>query len=91
MSTTTRTKYLSPPEVASILEVTHHKVIAWINSGELEAYDFSENRASRPRWRISQANIDAFLERRASSPTPPVTRRQRRKKADGVIQFYPEK
>ncbi len=92
MSTTTTKEFFSPPEIARLLDVTHYKVIQWIAAGELIGVDLSQTRNQRPRWRVSRAALDAFLDRRSSSPTPRVGRKRRkRRKADGVHEFYPEK
>ena len=77
----------TPPEVAKRLRVKPSKVIAWIYSGELRAVNVATLGCQRPRWRIDPIDLENFLRQRSAGSTPTVTRR-RRKKDDGVIQFY---
>ena len=79
-------EYLSPPAIARRLGVSHGKILAWIASGELRAADFATVRGQRPRWRVAETDLTAFLARRTTSP-PPEQRRRRRTKQE-VIQFY---
>lgn len=75
----------SPPEVAEELGIAVEKVHTWIRAGELEAVNIGTTTTGRPRWKISQDAIDAFLEaRRQRRPVKPV----RRKKRAGMIAFY---
>jgi len=70
------TSYLSVNQVAERLGVSRWVVRGWISNGELRAIDMSVNRPSkRPRLMVAQADLDAFLERRATSP--PMRVRQR--------------
>jgi hypothetical protein len=66
--------------------VGEHTVLGWIHLGELRAIDVSRTRGGRPKWRISPESLAAFEELR--TPTPPVPRMGRRKRAAGVIEFY---
>ena len=80
-------KFLTPPQVAEYLGVSHIKILRFIISGELPAIDLASNRGGRPRWHVSREDLDDFLKRRASTPPlPPI--RKRRKRNDGVISFY---
>lgn len=78
--------YLSPPEVAKMLRVSHAKILGWIATGDLRASDVASHRGQRPRWRISRDDLDSFLNRRAATPPPKAARRRRRE--GDVIQFY---
>ena len=80
-------EFLSPPRIAERLNVSPAKILAWIASGELRAADFATVRGQRPRWRVSESDLWAFLARRATSP-PPEQRPRRRHKKQEVIQFY---
>lgn len=73
-------KGLTPPEVASLYGVEPAKVIAWIRAGELPAVNLATRPdARRPRYRIREADLDVFEQRRAvKPPSPPATRRPRR-------------
>lgn len=52
-------------EVASELGVDRSTVSAFINTGELKASNVAKSAASRkPRWRISDQQLEAFLKQR---------------------------
>jgi hypothetical protein len=69
--------YITPPEYAARLRVKPAKIIAAIRRGELAAIDMAEPGATRPRFRISPAAIEAFERRRAAGPMPSRIRRRR--------------
>ncbi|HEX5269356.1 MAG TPA: helix-turn-helix domain-containing protein [Gemmataceae bacterium] len=74
-------------DVAERYGVSEHTVLAWIHSGELHAFSVSRRPgAGKPRWRITAEALAAFELSRTPTPSPPRTRRQRRK-AD-VVEFY---
>lgn len=75
---------LTPPQIRKELSVSHDKVLAWIRSGELHAVDLSTVQNGRPRWHIARADLEAFLSRRAATPTPKPARRRKR---DDVPQY----
>ena len=74
-------------ELCERFGVTEHTVLAWIRAGELRAVNVGRKSGARkPRWRVSQAALDAFEAlRTATLPQPPATRRRQ---AAGVIEFY---
>ena len=57
----TRSRCLRPADVARDLGVNQSKIIAWLKSGELRGIDVSLHRGRKPRWRIAQETLDAFL------------------------------
>ena len=73
--------YRTPPEIAKELRIRPDKVLTWIRSGELAAIDVSETAGGRPRWRISEADLQDFLKRRRATPPPKQTRQRRAKPA----------
>jgi len=80
-------KWITPPKLAKLLGVNSNKVRGWIESGELRAVNLGN--ATRPRWRISQDELDAFVLRRTSGPKPEsISRRRRRVPSGSVIQFF---
>ena len=81
--------YLTPPEVAKRLRIRPDKVLAWIRSGELTAIDVSESQGGRPRWRVSEADLQDFLKRRQSQPAPKQTRRRREKPRKSYFDHIP--
>jgi excisionase family DNA binding protein len=67
----------TPPEVGKRLGVNAEKVLGWIRSGELRAVDVSIHHGSgRPRWRISEADLEDFLHARSATPAPKTRRRR---------------
>lgn len=74
--------YLAPPEIAKQLRVSPEKVLGWIRRGELKAVNVS-NGHSRPRYRVSQESLDAFLKYREVYPPPPRVRRRRQQPPEG--------
>lgn len=59
------------PEVARILQVGRHKVERLIRSGQLRAKLLGNS------YRITHANLRAFLESDEAAPTAPLTRQSR--------------
>lgn len=65
-------KYYSPQQVADLLAVRYATVLTWIKRGKLPAH-----RVGR-RFRISQSDLDAYLEANRTVPrerTKTTTRR----------------
>lgn len=65
-------KWLYIREIAAELEESEDKVLRWIQSGELVAYNFATKRTSaRGRWKTTREHLDAFiLSRKTSAPVP---------------------
>lgn len=78
---------IAPPELARRYRVNVDKVRGWINTGELRAVNVASKPGGRPRWRISEAAIEAF-ELRRSAVVPTKTTRRRRRKSPDVIEFF---
>ena len=78
---------LTVKDVAERYAVGLHTVLAWIRSGQLRAMNMGRTIAGRkPRWRIREADLEAFEVSRTQGPQVPKVRRTR--PATGVIQFY---
>lgn len=77
-------EFLTPKQVAELLQCRLEHVYSWVNSGKLKACDISETAAGRPRWRINRTDLDAFLESRRN-PQPRVYRPRRRRSAPSAI------
>jgi excisionase family DNA binding protein len=80
-------RMLTVPEVGRRLHVSCEKIRGWIASGELRAIDVRAcwGKGKRPRWRISEADLQAFLLSRSAAPAPRV---QRRRRQDAAIVEY---
>ncbi|MHB8862053.1 MAG: helix-turn-helix domain-containing protein [Pirellulaceae bacterium] len=77
---------LTVREVAERTGVGQETVLAWIGQGELRASDCSRHRSRKPRWRISDDDLQRFLESRGNRQTPAKT--TRRRAVGEVIQFF---
>ena len=76
----------SVPEVSSLLRVKQQTVLNWIRSGRLLGVNVASEGARRPRWRIRESNLEAFLlSRTGRAPAKP--QRKRRMEADFVRYF----
>jgi hypothetical protein len=67
--------YLSPKQVAVMWGTSHDKVLAFIRTGELQAFNVASRPTGRPRFRITLAAVKAFEELRSGrdpSRTPKV-------------------
>lgn len=78
--------WYTPNQVAELLGIDSGKVLYWINTKQVVAVNVAEKATGKPRWRVSRAELDAFLARRQSS-VPPVKAKRRLQPPD-VIKFY---
>ncbi|MEL6110124.1 MAG: helix-turn-helix domain-containing protein [Planctomycetota bacterium] len=69
-------KYLTPKQAAEIIGVGQDHIVHLIHSEVLAASNVSLGK-KRPRWKISEDDIVAFMERRQKKSPP--KRRPRRK------------
>lgn len=80
---------LSPPAVAQRLGVDRHKVVHWIDSGELAAINVAATGAAKPRWRVDQTDLQAFLvKRRSAGPAQKPQRQKRPKLPSGFAAYF---
>lgn len=59
---------ITPPQLAKLWGIDPAKVLTWIRSGELSAFNGAASTATRPRYLITQQAIEDFQKRRAVSP-----------------------
>jgi hypothetical protein len=79
----------TPPDVARRYAVAIEKVYGWIATGQLRAINVASSLSlRRPRWRISEADLAEFEARRTAAQPVPTKPRPRRKKEDGLINFF---
>lgn len=83
-SRTTATGYVTPRQLARHWGIHIDKVLAFIRSGTLAAFNVASPQSSRPRYRISDEAVQAFELERAAYPSavknePPHSRRRRRR------------
>ena len=88
ISGTTSCRKMTPPQYARQLGVDTAKVLKWIRSGELRAFNAATNPSGKPRYLIDVADAAAFEAQR--SPTPPVARAVRRKNRlpEGFVKYF---
>ncbi len=56
-------KLLTPPQVAQRLQVNERTVTQWLRRGHLRGFKIGKE------WRISEMDIEAFLEASANKPS----------------------
>jgi hypothetical protein len=86
--------YVTPRELARRWGVHVDKVLTFIRSGRLLAFNVASSRSTRPRYRISDEAVRAFeVEQAASTPAsektalPPQRRRRQPKQPAGRCYF----
>ena len=71
-------KFYTPAQIAELLVVDHGKVLDWIASGELPAYNVARHRnGPKARWRISKTDLDDFLVRRRTQGSAAIAKIRR--------------
>lgn len=75
MSVAIELELMTAPEVAKLLRVNQVKVNQWIRSGELLATNISQGE-KLPRYRVSRADLEAFLAARSTRPSKQKPRRR---------------
>jgi len=75
----TSQRFFSPPAVAKLVGVSSDHVLALIHLGEIKASNVTLPGAKRPRYKVAEADLEAFLAKRASTPPVPTTRRRARR------------
>ena len=71
---------LTPAEVATRMGVKVSVVLAWINGKHLHAINMASQvgPGRRPRWRVSEAGLAAFLAERSNVPPTAIEKPVRR-------------
>ena len=73
------TRRMTPSHVGEQYGVTPDTVRAWIAAGLLPATNVARPTATRPRWRMSEADLAEFEANRTNTPTAAVKRKRRRR------------
>jgi transposase len=82
-------KFHTLRECAAMLRISESTVSALIQRGKLRGVNASlSDKSKKPRWRISDEALAAFVESRQSGPSQAPTKDKRRRKSTDVIQFY---
>lgn len=65
MSDSSTTRKLTPPQIARMWGISPEKVLAWIRSGELRAFNISRHPHGRPRYLVDIDDLAEFEANRA--------------------------
>jgi hypothetical protein len=57
--------FLTPPTIAKRLGTNPDRVLHWIRTGELKAFNTSITQR-RARWKVSPSDLQQFLDRRSN-------------------------
>lgn len=80
--------HFTPPQIAKDLGVAVDKVTGWIKKGELPAINVANAGSKRPRYRIAQADYDAFKRARMVTSPAAVAPRLRRSVAPAARNYF---
>ena len=79
-------RFYSVREASEELSISRPSTRKLIKSGQLVACDVSLQPGGRPRYRISDEDLENFISRRTHQASPP--RRRRRKKRPLTKQYF---
>lgn len=82
-----RTK-VTPPQLARAWQISPDKVLGWIRSGELRAFDVSTRPGQRARYRIDLRDIEDFEARRSVVIKADRSTRRRASNNGSVKEFF---
>jgi hypothetical protein len=85
--------FYNPAQLAKMWGISHDKVLEFIRTGELEAFNVASKKSRRPQFKISLTALQAFQERRsgrdpARSLPAPASRRAARRPASPPTREY---
>lgn len=73
-------------DICTLLGVHEQTVISWIHNGELKATNVGATPGKKkPRWRITEASLEAFMEKRSTKPPAPKPTRRRNATSQGTV------
>ena len=88
------TTYFNPAQVAEMWGISHDKVLGFIKSGELRAFNVASKNSRRPQFKIPSAALREFEERRSgrdparSVPRPSGRRPSRKSSASPTREYF---
>lgn len=79
--------YLSPKQVARMWGISHDKILAFIRTGELSAFNVAAESSRRPRYKITLSAVKQFEEGHSGRDTAKVqpTSRRRRQRSRSTL------
>ena len=86
--------YFNPAQVAEMWGISHDKVLGFIKSGELRAFNVASKTSRRPQFKIPSAALREFEERRSgrdparSVPRPSGRRPSRKPSASPTREYF---
>ena len=83
-------EFVNPVELGKAIDIDTATIRKWIAEGWLPAVDMRSPGTSRPRWRISESNFEAFVKSRSNYKPEKTTRRRRRNDAADLKRFFTE-
>ncbi len=78
---------LTPPQIAAQYGISPDKVVTWITSGELKAFNAATRPTMRPRWLVDVEDLADF-ERRRAAVAPPKPQSRRKRASVGMARDY---
>ena len=86
--------YFNPAQVAEMWGISHDKVLGFIKSGELRAFNVASKNSRRPQFKIPSAALREFEEQRSgrdparSVPRPSGRRPSRKSSASPTREYF---
>jgi predicted site-specific integrase-resolvase len=71
--------YKTPEQVGELFGVSAEVVISWVQAGLMPAVNVASVQSTRKRYRMTDADIEAFKQRRQEQPPQPKPSRRREK------------
>jgi predicted site-specific integrase-resolvase len=82
-------KTFTVAQTAELEQVSQHTVLSWLKNGSLRGHNAARNPGGmKPRWRITQQDLDEFRTKRATVAAPQHAKRRRKQRTSGVVEFY---
>ena len=79
---------MTPPQYARRLGVDVAKVLLWIRSGELRAFNAAASTKGKPRYLIDLSDITAFEEARVAAKPDAPRRRKKNSLPNGFVKYF---
>jgi excisionase family DNA binding protein len=79
---------MTPPQAAARCGIGPDKVLAWIRSGELKAWNAAANLGGRPRWLINVDDLERFIASRSNARSRPAQSASRKKVSGDFVRYY---
>jgi hypothetical protein len=84
----TNRRTVTPPMLARELGVCVSKILRWIDSGELKAFNAATTATGRPRWLIDLADVISFKQRRGNQLVRIVEAKRRRQRPRDYTPYF---